>query len=435
MRLHNFQQFFEADGAGGGVVGGEAEATVTPATEPDGVTDSEAENNSVTNHDPKNTAQAHESQVSSVNAAVKPNHTVLAETQTDRGVVVQLVRETNGRQRIVEVPIDKSEIEGTVKEQTPDPQVTGVEKTTFAENSEKPLQELSEGLQGKNEQEEQKGLVGRQPISPQPYTADEMTLAIQLGIVDESRIPANLAIQYGQYKERMAQQQALANSFNRQQEENAPQQDEASRKLAFLEEVEKTARDLTLRELNLKEEDISSSEYADYSENPDLGKRVKMYNSALAYNRQRIINDIQSEAAKGEQQQLAKQNLSDRVNAFVQKEIQVEPRFNEIDAALLTHYKTLPFDDAQKYYNAIMAFQNGSLTEDTAKDLQEYYETTKKAVYAKANNLSTTPQPVVRRPARVESPGTGLDIKKQANPEELRGLNYREKLAWFKKNM
>ena len=92
MRLHNFQQFFEADGAGGGVVGGEAEATVTPATEPAGVTDSEAENNSVTNHDPNNTAQAHESQVSSVNAAVKPNHTVLAETQTDRGVVVQLVR-------------------------------------------------------------------------------------------------------------------------------------------------------------------------------------------------------------------------------------------------------------------------------------------------------------------------------------------------------
>lgn len=342
-----------------------------------------------------------------------PEYKVIANAGT-----TQLVEYPNGRREIVEaMQTEPAPATGTGTEPQPQPATPAPE----AEPTPVPNTEPTTPA----------------PLNVQPqqlpvYTPQELSLAIQLGTVDESRIPPALAIQYGQFKERQAQQQAIA--AGQQQAQQTPQPNEAQQRMEFMEKIEKTSRELTLKQLGLTEQDLADTEYADYSDNPDLEKRVKTFEGLNAYNRQQIINDVQAQQAKVAQQQAAQAAINKSVNDFVTREMQTEPKFQEINLALLDYYKTLPFDKAQNYYNAINALQRQQLTEQDAKYLQEYYDETKKMVYAKANNLSTTPTPVVRTPARVESPGTGLDTPRQANPDELRGLDYMGKIAWLAKN-
>ena len=360
-------------------------------------------------------------------APAQPEYKVLADT----GMTL-LVEEPNGQRRIITKEAQQTQT--PVPETAPNQPTQTVNQVPAADPApaQAPQPQQATEQPAVIPQPEAQPPLATTPQPLPPYTTDELTLAIQLGAVDESRIPPSLAIQYGQFKERQAQQQAIANG---QQEAAKPtQQDEIQQRIAFMQQVEKTAHDLTLQQLGLTEEDISDSEYADYSDNKDLGERVKNFKTMQEYNKQRIINDVLQEQAKAQQAAAAQKAVNDSVMAFVQKEMRQEPKFSEINKALLEHYKTLPFEKAQRYFNAINALNTGKLTEASAKDLQEYYDETKKAVYAKANNLSTTPQPVVRRPASVESPGTGLNTPKQADASELSSLDYLGKLAWFGKN-
>lgn len=259
-----------------------------------------------------------------------------------------------------------------------------------------------------------------------------MSLAIQLGQVDESRIPPAYAVQYGQFKERQAQQQAIAQA--QQQAQQTPQPDEAQQRIAFMEEIEKTAREVTMKQLGLTEEDLNDSEYASYADNPDLEKRVKAFESLNAYNRQHIINEVQAQQAKAKAEADARAAINKNINDFTNHEMQTEPKFAEINKELLTFYQTLLYSEAVRYAEAVDSYKKNQMTEQNVNDLKEYYDKIKKAVYARSNNLSTTPTPVVRRPASVESPGTGQNIQKQANPEELRDLDYMGKIAWLGKH-
>jgi len=368
-------------------------------------------------------------------APAAPDYKVLADT----GGGTQLILDANGQKRIITVEPKKE------PEPTPVPG-TGVEPQPQTANPAPAAQSApvpgTENPVAPATGNEPKGtdpepapaniLTGQPPQAAPVYTPEELSLAIQLGAVDESRIPISMAIQYGQYKERLAQQQAIA--AGQQQAQQTPKPNEAAQKMEFMKKLEDTARQMTLKELGLTEDDLNDSQYADYSDNPDLGERVKMFNTALEYNRQQIINDVQAKQHQSQQQAASQKAVNDSIIAFTQNEIRTEPKFVEINNALETYYQSLPYGKGAKYAAALNAYKAGTITEQQAQDLQEYYSETKKMVYAKANNLSTTPQPVLRKPAVVESPGTGLDTPKQADPKELSGLDYLGKIAWFSKN-
>jgi len=360
--------------------------------------------------------------------APKPDYTVLADT----GGGTQLVMDANGQRRIITVPVQQQPAPAQpATEPTP---VPGIGTEPQSQNANPAPAAHPTPVPGTEQPvaPEPVPLVNNQPQALPMYTPEELNLAIQMGMVDESRIPPAFAIQYGQFKEKQAQQQAIAQA--QQQAQQTPQPNEAQQRIAYMKEIDKTAREVTMKQLGLTEDDLKDSSYADYSDNPDLEERVKAFDSLLVYNRQQIINDVQAQQAKAQQQAAARAAINKSVNDFENRERLTEPKFNEINMALPTFYKQLPYEQAQRYHNAVEDYKNNRLSEQSAKDLQEYYDEVKKAIYAKANNLSTTPQPVVRRPAAVESPGTGLDIPKQADPKELRDLDYLGKIAWFGKN-
>lgn len=347
-----------------------------------------------------------------------PDYKVLADT----GGGTQLVMDANGQKRIITVEpkkdSDPTPVPGTGTE--PQPQIAN------------PAPAAQPAPVPGNEQPATPALLNNQQQSLPVYTPQELSLAIQMDMVDESRIPPSLAIQYGQFKEKRAQQQAIA--ANQQQAQQTPQPNEAQQRIAYMEEIEKTSRELTLKQLGLTEQDLEDSEYADYSDNPDMERRVKAFEGLNAYNRQQIISDVQAQQAKAAQQAAAQKAVNDSIIAFAQSEMRTEPKFNEINFALETFYQELPWAKADKYAKALNAYKAGTATEEQANTLKEYYDEVKKMIYAKANNLSTTPTPVVRTPARVESPGTGLDTPRQADPTELRGLDYMGKIAWLAKH-
>lgn len=349
----------------------------------------------------------------------KPDYKVIATAGT-----TQLIEDANGLRRIIDVnPQQQTEpAQAPVPGTGTEPQQQPANPAPAAETAPVPGTEQPAALAPLN----------NQPQALPVYTPQELSLAIQMGMVDESRIPPSLAIQYGQFKEKQAQQQAIA--ANQQQAQQAPQPNEAQQRIAYMEEIEKTSRELTMKQLGLTEQDLADREYADYSDNPDLEKRVKAFEGLNAYNRQQIINDVQAQQAKAAQQAAAQKAVNDSILSFAQNEIRTEPKFTEINNALETYYQELPWAKADKYAKALNAYKAGTATEEQANVLKEYYDETKKMIYAKANNLSTTPTPVVRTPARVESPGTGLDTPRQADPTELRGLDYMGKIAWLAKH-
>jgi len=344
--------------------------------------------------------------------APEPDYKILADTGT-----TLLVEDANGQKRIIDKP--QQAAPAPVPETGTEPQPQQANPAPEAEPAPVP---------------------GTEPATPAPvpqpltapYTFEELSLAIQLGQVDESRIPPAYAVQYGQFKERQAQQQAIAQA--QQQAQQTPQPDEAQQRIAFMEEIEKTAREVTMKQLGLTEDDLNDSEYANYADNPDLEKRVKAFESLNAYNRQNIINQVQAQQAKAKAEADARAAINKNINDFTNHEMQTEPKFAEINKELLTFYQTLPYSEAVRYAEAVNNYKNNQLTEQNVNDLKEYYDKIKKSIYARSNNLSTTPTPVVRRPASVESPGTGQNIQKQANPEELRGLDYMGKIAWLAKH-
>ena len=342
----------------------------------------------------------------------KPDYKIIADTGS-----TLLVMDPNGQKRIIDKP--QQAAPAPVPETGTEPQPQQANPAPEAEPT--PVPETEPAVPASVPQ----------PLTA-PYTLEELTLAIQLGHVDESRIPPAYAVQYGQFKERQAQQQAIAQA--QQQAQQTPQPNEAQQRMEFMENIEKMSRELTMKQLGLTEQDLADKEYADYSDNPDLEKRIKAFEGLNAYNRQQIINDVQNQQAKVAQQAASQKAVNDSILAFAQNEIRTEPKFTEINNALETFYQELPYAKGVKYAEALNAYKAGTATEEQANVLKEYYDETKKMIYAKANNLSTTPTPVVRRPASVESPGTGQNIQKQANPEELRDLDYMGKIAWLGKH-
>lgn len=276
------------------------------------------------------------------------------------------------------------------------------------------------------------GLTTQVGTQPEAYKADELLVAMNLGSVDEKRIPDKFKPQYEAYKIKQAQQtiatmQADVQNNNTSGNKSAQEVEQRERNKQFYTKVDSMAKELAMKELGITQDDIEAAEYSD---DEDLVSRVSNYKSAVEYNRNKIFNDVQAENLRVQQQQETQKAehtaIYSDVKTFIDKAKQEEPNFNAIDVMMLSRYKGMPYDKAKDIEPTLVALQNGTLTRQQAILLQEYYNDTRKAFYAQASNVGTVPTQVARPPV-VERPGNRAKVQQKPDFSKLRNMNYRDK--------
>ena len=272
-------------------------------------------------------------------------------------------------------------------------------------------------------------LNGQQPSA---YTPQELTVALQLGNVDETRIPAQFQQQYETYKQAKT---AAAQPQPQEQTPPAPTaEQERAKQMEFYRKVDELADKNAMQELNITQEDLDNAEYSDDQE---LLNKVNAYKVAKDWHKNNIISQVQARTMQAEQEQAQKQAQTQAVYGtianFVNETRAKEPNFDKIDIYMNTRYKTLPFEEGQKVAVVLDALRNRTLTEAQLPILEKYYNDTRLDFYAQNNNISTTPQQVAR-PAVVETPGGGgSSTPAQIDYSELRNADFRGKQAFIAK--
>lgn len=263
--------------------------------------------------------------------------------------------------------------------------------------------------------------------APAPYRdTAELLAAIQNNTVDERRIPMEQAFAYATYKQQM-QQQAAQQAAQDAQQQQAPT-NAADARQHFFERVEEVARQATLKDLNLTEEQLATAEYTD---DMDLQARAKQFDTSLAWNRNAIMAQVQAAQQQALNARNAVQQIYNDINAKVAEYAKTEPEWKGINSLMSTYFWKMPHEEAVKYAAAINAYHSGNITEAQAQDLQEYYNKTRVAYYAKKNNLGTVNNPVPSVP-KVEKPGNGNNKLPDnvVTKEQLRNASdYRQRRA------
>lgn len=240
------------------------------------------------------------------------------------------------------------------------------------------------------------------------YTPAEMTLSLQMGQVDPSRVPPEYAAQYASM---VAQ--------------NAPKpKSEAELRNDFLDSVNKMAKEQTLKDLGISEEELSTGEFSD---DEALRNKVDRYKAQLEINRTKIIGEyaeqVRMERLKTQQANEFKASVASWINDQRAK----EPHFDDIGFFMQEHYKTMPYEKAASIAPAMQKALSGNIDPESAQVIQSYYDECRKEYYAKLNGTSTTPTP--RSPA-VEKKGTGKTVQKPIDyAKKLRNASVRDKAA------
>lgn len=266
------------------------------------------------------------------------------------------------------------------------------------------------------------------PQMPEPYkNMAEVMDAIRTNTVDARRIPLEFAGQYAQIRNAMLAQQNMARNTA---EYNAYSQQAASPVEArneFFMKVEKAARENALKAVGITEEELES---ADYSDDETLRQKAKQFDTALVWQRNSIVEAVKQQQQQAYARQQAQRQIYADIDNKVAEYRSSEPEFEGINVLMANLYKTMPYDKASKYANAIDAYQRGNITVQQAQALQEYYDESRKVYYAQKNGLSVMPSPSPAVP-RVETPGTGAqqphyttvaDLRKASNYKDVRSI-------------
>ena len=244
---------------------------------------------------------------------------------------------------------------------------------------------------------------------PQFYSPAELSLAIQMGQVDESKIPPEYQPQYLAMKQQNAPKPP-------------PQKSEAELRNEFLDAVNKAAHDKAMKDVGITEDELSMGEFSD---NDEIQTKVSRYKAALDVARSQIISgyseQVRIEQMKAQQENEFKKGVADWIN----EQRAAEPNFDEIGFFMQEHYKTMPYEKAAAIAPAIQKAMQGKLDPQSAEVVKNYYEDCRKEFYAKKNGTSTTPSP---RSPSVERKGTGQDVVKPIDyAEQLRAAPVRDK--------
>ena len=261
-------------------------------------------------------------------------------------------------------------------------------------------------------------------VQTEPYTLDQLNQAIQMGNVDERRIPREYVMQYFQYRQQQAQQQAAmqAQQTKMQQEQ---QQAQAAQQQRLLAQINEAAQQQAMQELGLKKEDL---DLAEYSDDEALKNKVNQYRMNVEWQRQQIMLALQAQQLQEQQRVNAQQEIYKGITDFVTQRKQEEPHFDEINQLMTTRYQTMPFAEAQAVSDAIQALNSGRINEAQCRVLEKYYEDTRVAYYAKINDLSKTPKKIPV--PKVEQPGTGAtEPPKAFDFGSLKNMSVRERRA------
>ena len=223
-------------------------------------------------------------------------------------------------------------------------------------------------------------------FAPKPvYKPDEMVLAMQLGNVDESRIPPELKAQYEAVKPK------------------APTKEDAEREIR--EKIQSMAKAEAMKKSGATEEDLKLGEFSDDEE---VQKRVQDYKTAYELAQQQIIRDSLDRYRAMRAAETKRMEVMQNVKNFIDEQRAKEPNFDAIGKRMETKFLEMPFQQAAVIEPVLKAAMAGNLTDAQAKVLGDYYELCRKDVYAKINNTSVTPQPVI---PKVEGKGAGLSAE------------------------
>lgn len=270
---------------------------------------------------------------------------------------------------------------------------------------------------------------------PEPYSIDELAQAIATGNIDERRIPEEQKQQYANWKINNAVKEynaARQAEYNRQQQELAKQQltpeQQAAQMREFMANVERAASERAAQDAGLTEEDISNLDLLD-----DDDERKLNFKAMKEWRRSEIMNTLQQ---KYNQENVARQQqaaIYKSITDFTAEQKAKEPNFDAINVMMATRVEELSYKKAKEIVPVLEALKAGTITEAQTVALRDYYEDTRKAYYAKKNNLSTKPK-AVKQPPVVEKPGTGAQLKQQYKPDygALRKANSRERIEWMK---
>lgn len=293
-----------------------------------------------------------------------------------------------------------------------------------------PAQESAEQQPKEPEQPEQPAQ--EQPPAQEPliqtgaYTLDELNDAIRQNTVNESRIPDEYKFQYQQYRQQQAQRQAQYQAQQKQMQEQAQKAAmEQQRKLYA--DIDEAAKKKAMQDLGITADDISLSEYSDDKETK---KKIQEYTTAVAWNRQTLINAMQQQQMQKQTQQSQQQAIYKSITDFAADKQRNEPHFTEINQLLSSHYQELPYKEAATIASAINALNQGNITEQQCKVLEQYYNDTRTYFYGKQNDLTKQPKKIPV--PNVEKPGMGAQTKPKAvDFTKMRSMGDRERRAFM----
>lgn len=280
-----------------------------------------------------------------------------------------------------------------------------------SEPSQQPVEsQQSEPQQAEPQQVQQSQQPVRQPVIPQVqyYSPAEMSLAMQLGNVDESRIPPEYQPQYMALKQKNA----------------PPPKSEAELRTEFLDTVNKMAKEQAMKDVGLTEDQLQVGEFSD---DENIRQNIERYKTALEVNRAKIVSGYGEQIRLAQEQ--AKQNnaFKQDVASWIDQQRQAEPNFDKIGFFMQEHYKTMPYEKAATIAPAIQKAMKGQLDPQSAEIVKAYYEDCRKEFYAKKNGTSTTPTP---KAPSVEKKGSGLEVEKPIDyASQLRTASVRDKSA------
>ena len=258
------------------------------------------------------------------------------------------------------------------------------------------------------------------------YTLDELNDAIRQNTVNESRIPDEYKFQYQQYRQQRAQRQAQYQAQQQQMQEQAQKAAmEQQRKLYA--DIDEAAKKKAMQDLGITADDLSLSEYSDDEETK---KKIQEYTTAVAWNRQTLINAMQQQQMQKQTQQSQQQAIYKSITDFAADKQRNEPHFTEINQLLSSHYQELPYKEAATIASAINALNQGNITEQQCKVLEQYYNDTRTYFYGKQNDLTKQPKKIPV--PNVEKPGMGAQTKPKAvDFTKMRSMGDRERRAFM----
>ena len=307
------------------------------------------------------------------------------------------------------------------KQETPVQQQPAAEPQEVAE---KPAEQqpVAEEVPAQNVQPQEPA----QPLFPQPQmqtnvepykTVAEVVDAIHSNTIDPRRVPIEYAGQVAQLRN------AILAQMQQQAQPAKPVISQEQARNDFYMKVEQAARENALKAVGITEEELES---ADYTDDAGLKQRVKQFEAALAWQRNSIVEGVRQRQMQAMQQQQAQRQIYIDIDNAVNQYRQTEPEFEGINVLMAGLYKTMPYQQANKYAEAINAYQRGNITPEQAQALQEYYNEARKVYYAQKNGLTVVPAPTPA-PPKVEQPGTGAQQPHHTTIADLRNAkNYKD---------